>query len=232
MITIRPARERGHVDHGWLDTYHSFSFANYHDPAQMGFRALRVLNDDTVAPGRGFGTHRHEEMEIVSYVLEGAMEHRDSTGAGSVLRPGDVQRMSAGTGVTHSEFNHSDSEPLHFVQIWLLPGQAGLDPGYEEKHFGEEEKRGRLRLIVSPDGRDGSLMIHQDASIYDTIVDYGDRLEHKLDPGRHAWVQVMRGNVVLNDLDLVRGDGVAVSDEPAITLEGRGESELLLFDLA
>ena len=232
MITIRPARERGHVDHGWLDTYHSFSFANYHDPAQMGFRALRVLNDDTVAPGRGFGTHRHEEMEIVSYVLEGAMEHRDSTGAGSVLRPGDVQRMSAGTGVTHSEFNHSDSEPLHFVQIWLLPGQAGLDPGYEEKHFGEEEKRGRLRLIVSPDGRDESLTIHQDASIYATIVDYGDRLEHKLDPGRHAWVQVMRGNVVLNDLDLVRGDGVAVSDEPAITLEGRGESELLLFDLA
>ncbi len=232
MITIRPARERGHVDHGWLDTYHSFSFANYHDPAQMGFRALRVLNDDTVAPGRGFGTHRHEEMEIVSYVLEGAMEHRDSTGAGSVLRPGDVQRMSAGTGVTHSEFNHSDSEPLHFVQIWLLPGQAGLDPGYEEKHFGAEEKRGRLRLIVSPDGRDGSLTIHQDASIYATIVDYGDRLEHKLDPGRHAWVQVMRGNVVLNDLDLVRGDGVAVSDEPAITLEGRGESELLLLDLA
>ena len=231
MITRRPAEERGHADHGWLDTYHTFSFATYQDPENMGFRTLRVMNDDTVQPGMGFGTHGHENMEIVSYVLEGALEHKDSMGGGSVLRPGDVQRMTAGSGLTHSEFNHSREEILRFLQIWILPAETGLDPSYEEKQFSPDEKRGRLRLIVSPGGRDASLRIHQDVEIYASILSAGERVEHELERGRHAWIQVARGSVAVNGLALGRGDGAAVSEEQSLVLEGVDEGEFLLFDL-
>ena len=230
-MKTRPAAERGHADHGWLDTRHTFSFADYHDPEHMGFRVLRVLNDDRVTPGEGFGTHSHRDMEIVSYVLEGALEHRDSMGTGSVLRYGDVQRMTAGRGVTHSEFNSSSVEPVHFLQIWILPERRGLAPAYEERRFSRAEKEGVLRRIVSRGGEEGALSVHQDVAIFASILRNGDQVEHVLNPGRYAWVQVASGAVRVNGLDLEAGDGLAVSDEPRVQLQGVGEGEILLFDL-
>jgi redox-sensitive bicupin YhaK (pirin superfamily) len=232
MITVRRAADRGHANHGWLDSHHTFSFADYHDPAQMGFRALRVINEDRVDPGAGFGTHSHRDMEIVSYVLEGALAHKDSMGTGSTLRPGDVQRMSAGTGVAHSEFNASKTEPVHFLQIWILPERAGIAPSYEEKRFPTAERQGRLRLVASRDGREGSLSLNQDAAIYAGLLAPGDRAELSLQRGRHAWVQVAQGEVKLGPETLRAGDGAAVSAESALTLEGVQPAELLVFDLA
>ncbi|MBI2529298.1 MAG: pirin family protein [Candidatus Rokubacteria bacterium] len=232
MIRVRRAGERGHFDHGWLDTWHTFSFASYHDPAHMGFRALRVINDDTVAPGEGFGAHAHRDMEIITYVLEGALAHRDSMGHGSVIRPGNVQRMSAGTGVTHSEFNASDAEPVHFLQIWILPDRTGLPPSYEEKQFAREDKRGALRLIAAPDGREGAATLHQDTRVYASVLEPGERLTHRLLPGRHAWLHVVSGALTLDAAALAGGDGVAVSDESALSLSATAPSEVLLFDLA
>jgi len=234
MITIRPAGERGHVDHGWLNTWHTFSFADYHDPAHHQFRALRVINEDFVQPGYGFGTHPHRDMEIVTYVLEGALSHKDSMGTGSTIRPGDVQRMSAGTGVLHSEYNHSKQELVHLLQIWIFPEKKDLEPSYEQKTFSQDDKRNRLRLVASRDGRDGSVTIHQDASIYAAVLDTGKSVRHQLAPGRHAWVQVARGSVTLNGKTLSAGDGAAVSDESVVELKGAGSqpAELLVFDLA
>jgi redox-sensitive bicupin YhaK (pirin superfamily) len=232
MITVRKAQERGHANHGWLDSFHTFSFAGYYDPKHMGFGDLRVINDDVVQPKRGFATHSHEDMEIVTYVLEGALEHKDSLGTGSVIRPGDVQRMSAGTGVTHSEFNHSASELVHLLQIWILPERDGLAPSYEQKHFSEDERRGRLRLVASRDAREGSVRVHQDAEIYATLLGDGDAVEHALAPGRRAWVQVARGEVELNGLRLEKGDGAAVSGESALKLARAKGAEVLVFDLA
>jgi hypothetical protein len=231
VIRKRPAEERGHADHGWLDTYHTFSFADYHSPEHMGFRTLRVLNDDTVTPGAGFGTHGHRDMEIVSYVLEGALEHRDSMGSGSVLRPGDVQRMTAGTGVTHSEFNHSKTEPLRFLQIWILPAERGLTPEYEEKHFAVDSRHGRLCLVASPDGAGASLRIHQDVKIYTGLLGHNQELSHTLARGRHAWLQVANGEISLETHRLGRGDGAAVSDDPQLHIVARRPSEFLLLDL-
>jgi redox-sensitive bicupin YhaK (pirin superfamily) len=232
MIQVRKSNERGHADHGWLDSHHTFSFADYYDPKNMGFRALRVINEDRVQPAQGFGTHGHRDMEILSYVLDGALAHKDSTGGGGVIKPGDVQRMSAGTGVMHSEFNASRSEPVHFLQIWLLPGSRGITPGYEQKHFSAEQRQGQLRLIASPDAADGSVTIRQDARVYSTLLGKGQTVTHTLAPGRHAWVQVARGQVRLGDVVLSSGDGAAISDEKSITLTGAEPSEVLLFDLA
>jgi redox-sensitive bicupin YhaK (pirin superfamily) len=232
MIRIRKAGERGRVDHGWLDARHTFSFADYHDPDHMGFRGLRVLNEDRVQPGQGFPTHGHRDMEIISYVLAGALEHKDSMGTGSVIRPGDVQRMSAGTGVRHSEFNPSESEPVHFLQMWILPHARGLEPSYEQKHFPETEKRGRLRLIASRDGGEGSVTIHHDARVYAAVLEPGQRVAHALGAGRHAWVQVVRGAITLNGRALAQGDGAAASREPELTLAGTERAEVLVFDLA
>ncbi len=232
MIIKRPAHERGHADHGWLVTHHTFSFAHYHDPAHMGFRSLRVINDDIVRPGQGFGTHGHRDMEIITYVIEGALEHKDSLGTGSVLRPGDVQRMSAGSGVTHSEFNHSRTGDLRLLQIWVLPASAGLEPGYEEKHFPAADRQGRLRLIVAPDGAGDALSIHQDVRLYAGLLDRNDEARLALEPGRHAWVQVVRGRVAVNGEELVTGDGAAISDEQALEFTGLDEVEFLVFDLA
>jgi len=231
MKSIRRASERGHANHGWLDSHHTFSFADYYDPKQMGFRALRVLNDDRVDPGAGFPTHGHREMEIVSYVLEGALGHRDSTGTGSVIRPGDVQRMSAGTGVRHSEMNASKTEPVHFLQIWLVPNEQGIAPGYEQKTFPDEEKRGRLRLVASPDAANGSVRIHADTRIYAALVDGEERIEHPLAVDRYAWVHVARGSVLVNGEILGEGDALALGGEPAITLEKGAFAEVLVFDL-
>jgi hypothetical protein len=231
VIVLRPAESRGRFDHGWLDTRHTFSFADYHDPQHMGFRALRVINEDRVQPGAGFPTHGHRDMEILSYVLDGALEHKDSLGHGSVIRPGDVQRMSAGTGVTHSEDNASRTEPVHFLQIWLLPEQRGLPPGYAQRTFPAEAKRGRLLLVAARDGREGSVTIHQDVDVFVTLLAPGERVSHRLASGRHAWVQVARGLLALNDVPMTQGDGAAVSDELLVTLESRGRSEILLFDL-
>ena len=232
MIDMRRSQERGHANHGWLDTHYTFSFADYYDPRFMGFRSLRVINDDRVAPGRGFPTHGHRDMEIVTYVLEGALQHRDSLGNGSVIRPGEVQRMSAGTGVSHSEFNPSRGEPLRLLQIWILPERDGLAPEYEQKMFTDAEKRGRLRLVASPDGRDGSVTIHQDAEILASVLGAGDRVTHDLKPGRHAWVQVATGKIQLNGKTLDEGDGAAISSERRVELAGVEEAEILLFDLA
>jgi redox-sensitive bicupin YhaK (pirin superfamily) len=232
MIAVRPAAERGHADHGWLDTRHTFSFASYHDPRHMGFRSLRVINEDRVKPGEGFGTHAHRDMEILTWVLEGALEHKDSMGNGSVIRPGDLQRMSAGTGVTHSEFNPSREEPVHFLQIWLLPRERGLPPGYEQKGFPEEERRGRLRLIAAGDGRDGAVTIHQDADLWTALLEPGESVRHALAPGRYAWLHVARGAVSLNGSTLGSGDGAAVSDEAALEIAGAADAEVMLFDLA
>ena len=232
MITVRRAGERGHADHGWLDTRHTFSFASYHDPAHMGFRALRVINEDRVAPGTGFGAHSHRDMEIITYVLEGGLAHKDSMGNGSVIRPGNVQRMSAGTGVIHSEFNASDAEPAHFLQIWILPDRTGLPPSYEERQLAREEKRGALRLIAAPDGRDGAATIHQDARVYASVLEPGERLNHRLPPGRHAWLHVARGAVSVNGTSLREGDGVAASAEESLGFQGHETAEALVFDLA
>jgi quercetin 2,3-dioxygenase len=232
MLQIRRAADRGHADHGWLDTYHTFSFADYYDPAHMGFRALRVINEDRVEPGKGFGTHGHRDMEIITYVLEGALEHKDSMGNGSVLRPGEFQRMSAGTGVRHSEFNPSTTEPVHLYQIWLLPERNGIQPSYEQKFFGEDGTRARFQLVASPDGADESLRIHQDARVYLSKLAAGQKVTHKLSSGRHAWLQVLRGSVTVNGRVLKTSDGVAVSDEPLLTVVAEDPAEVMLFDLA
>jgi redox-sensitive bicupin YhaK (pirin superfamily) len=232
MLELRPAAERGHANHGWLDSWHSFSFADYYDPAHMGFRGLRVINEDRVEPGHGFGTHGHREMEIISYVLEGALRHDDSTGIGSVIRPGDVQRMSAGTGVRHSERNLSPSERVHFLQIWLLPTARNIPPSYEQKTFTAEDKRGRLRLVASPDGRDGSVTIHTDASLYAGLFAAGEASELSIPRSRYAWVQLARGRARVNGAELGAGDGAALTDESNVRIEGVADAELLVFDLA
>jgi len=232
MLTIRRSADRGHAQHGWLDSRHTFSFADYHDPAQMGFRSLRVINEDRVQPAMGFGTHPHRDMEILSYVLEGGLTHKDSLGTGSTIRPGDVQRMTAGTGVTHSEFNASPAEPVHFLQIWLLPEQRGLSPSYEQKHFAESQRQGRLQLVASPDGRQGSVTVHQDVAVYSALLGPKERAELPLGKGRHAWVQVARGSVKVNGETLLAGDGAALSDEAGLKLEGVVPAEVLVFDLA
>jgi hypothetical protein len=232
MIELRPAAERGHADHGWLDSWHSFSFAGYHDPAHMGFGALRVINEDRIAAGTGFGTHGHRDMEIVSYVLDGALAHKDSLGNGSVIRPGDVQRMSAGTGVLHSEFNHQADAPTHFLQIWIQPDRPGLAPGYEERHFTEADKRGRLRLIASPDGADGSVTVHQSARVYAGLFDGDERARLELERGRRAYVHVARGAVSVNGRRLVAGDAAKLVGEPAVELDAGDGAEVLVFDLA
>jgi redox-sensitive bicupin YhaK (pirin superfamily) len=231
MIQVRRSQERGHVDHGWLNTYHSFSFDQYYDPRFMGFRSLRVINEDFVAPARGFPTHPHRDMEIITYILEGALAHRDSMGNGSVIRPGDVQRMSAGTGVRHSEANGSETESVHLLQIWIVPSEQGIAPGYEQKKFDDEEKRGRLRLVASRDGRDGSVTIHQDADVYAALLDPAQSVTHELASGRGAWLQVARGAVELNGQSLTQGDGAAVEDENQLKIVGREAAEILLFDL-
>jgi redox-sensitive bicupin YhaK (pirin superfamily) len=232
MIVRRPSDERGHVDHGWLDTRHTFSFASYHDPRHMGFRALRVINEDVVRGGHGFPPHSHRDMEIVTYVLAGALEHQDSMGTRSVIVPGEVQRMSAGTGVTHSESNASRTEPVHLLQIWLLPGRTGLRPEYEQKAFPDADKRGALRLVAAGDGRAGAVTIHQDADLYASLLAPGERVKHRLAPGRHAFVHLVRGALTLNGTALATGDGAAVSDEADLELAATAESEVLLFDLA
>lgn len=232
MLTVRRAGDRGHFDHGWLDTRHTFSFAGYHDPRFMGFRHLRVINEDRVQPGAGFPTHGHRDMEIISWVLEGGLEHRDSLGTGSVIRPGEAQRMTAGTGVRHSEFNASATEPLHFYQIWILPARAGLSPGYEQRAFPEAGRRDRLGLIASPDGQDGSVTVHQDVRLYATVLAPGREVSHRLASGRHGWVQVARGTVAVNGHRLQAGDGAALSDEPAVVLAAVEPAEVLVFDLA
>lgn len=232
MIVIRPAAERGHANHGWLDTHHTFSFGQYHDEKHMGFRALRVINDDIVAPGEGFGTHPHRDMEIVTCVIDGELEHKDSMGTGSVIQAGEVQHMSAGTGVTHSEFNPSKEFPVRLLQIWIQPAEPGIEPSYDQKAFPVEGKSGRLCLIASADGRDESLTIRQDVSLYATLLGSGETVGYELDPTRHAWVQVVRGSVRLNGRDLEQGDGAAISEESRLTLEGIDHAEVLLFDLA
>lgn len=230
-LRVRRAAERGHAKYDWLDTWHTFSFDTYYDPAHMGFRALRVINEDRVRPGEGFGMHGHRDMEIITCVLEGALEHRDSLGTGSVLRPGEFQRMSAGTGIRHSEFNPSSAEPVHLYQIWLLPNQKGLRPSYEQKAFGEEERWGRLRLVASPDARDGSLLIHQDARVYLSTLAADEEVWHELQPGRSAWLQVLRGEVVLNGQSLGTSDGAAVNDEISLAIRATEPAEVMLFDL-
>jgi quercetin 2,3-dioxygenase len=232
MIRVRKAAERGHFDHGWLDTYHTFSFGDYSAPAHMGFRSLRVINDDRVQPGQGFGMHGHRDMEIVTYVLEGALQHKDSLGNGSIIRAGELQRMTAGTGVRHSEFNPSDKEAVHLYQIWLLPERKALKPSYQELALDEAQKRGRFRLVASPDGSDGSLTIHQDARLYLASLSPGEGVAHEIDRGRSAWLQVLRGSVNVLGHDLAAGDGVAVTDENAISIQATVPSEVLLFDLA
>jgi redox-sensitive bicupin YhaK (pirin superfamily) len=232
MIEVRKAQDRGHANHGWLDSFHTFSFADYYDPREMGFGPLRVINEDRVAPGMGFGKHPHRDMEIISYVLDGALEHKDSMGTGSVIRPGDVQRMSAGTGVTHSEFNSSRAEPVHFLQIWIEPDRMNIAPSYEQKSFPVSDKKGRLRLIVSPDGADGSVKIHQDARVYATVLSAQDAATYALGTGRRAYAHVARGTVKLNGTALSAGDGVKVTGESELRLTEGADAEVLLFDLA
>jgi len=232
MIAIRKANERGHTEFDWLNSWHTFSFGEYYNPQHMGFQALRVINDDTVAPGGGFGTHPHRDMQIITMVLDGTLEHKDSLGTGSVIRPGDVQRMSAGAGIRHSEFNHSQTEPVHFLQIWILPERDGLQPSYEQKTFAPEERRGKLKLIAGPQGDDGALTIHQDVNLYLTSLAHGETVTLSLKPGRHAWVHVATGAVALNGKSLQAGDSAAVSDETTLTLAGTKPAEVLLFDLA
>jgi hypothetical protein len=232
MLTVRRAGDRGHANHGWLDSHHTFSFADYHDPKHMGFRALRVINEDRVDPGAGFPTHAHRDMEILSYVLEGALEHKDSMGNGSVLRPGDVQRMSAGTGVRHSEFNGSKTELVHFLQIWILPAKVGTAPGYEEKRFTEDDRRGKLRLVASSDGSEGSVTIHADVRLYATVLQARERVEHVVRPGRHAWVHLAKGKAILGGTTLEAGDAASTSDPGSLALEGLDHAEALVFDLA
>jgi len=232
VMQIRKSEERGYADHGWLRAFHTFSFADYHDPAHMGFGALRVINEDRVKPGMGFGTHGHRDMEIITYVLEGELEHKDSMGNGSVIRPGDVQRMSAGTGVQHSEFNASKSAEVHLLQIWIQPSVTGIAPGYEEKHFDAASKRGKMKLVASPDAREGSVKMHQDALLYAALVDGAEKITHTLSAGRRAFVHVARGSISVNGQALAAGDAVKLSGEPAVTLDNGDEAEVLLFDLA
>jgi redox-sensitive bicupin YhaK (pirin superfamily) len=232
MIELRKSEERGHARHGWLDSYHSFSFADYYDPKHMGFGSLRVINEDRIQPGTGFGTHGHRDMEIISYVLEGALAHKDSMGNGSSIVPGDVQRMSAGRGVMHSEFNHDKDGVTHFLQIWIEPRVHGIDPGYEQKHFPAQEKRGRLRLIASPDGTDGSVKIHQDARVYAALLDGAERATHALGAGRRAYVHVARGKVTVNGRPLGTGDALKATGVDEIALQEGEQAEVLLFDLA
>jgi redox-sensitive bicupin YhaK (pirin superfamily) len=232
MITIRRASERGHFDHGWLNTYHTFSFDQYYDPRFMGFRTLRVINEDFVAGGRGFPKHGHRDMEIITYILEGALKHEDSMGNGSVIRPGDVQRMTAGTGVRHSEANASDSERVHLLQIWILPHTVGLEPGYEQKAFTEDERRGRLKLIASEDGTDGSVEVHQDVKVFASIIPAGEQVEHTMDQKRYAWIQVARGSVSVNGEKAEQGDGAIVVGESNLQINAEENAEVLLFDLA
>jgi hypothetical protein len=234
MITVRPANQRGHFNHGWLDTYHTFSFADYRDPAHVHFRALRVINEDVVAAGRGFGMHPHENMEIITYVLSGALEHKDSLGTGEVIRPGDGQRMSAGSGILHSEFNPSAAEPVHLLQIWIFPDKdkMGIEPSYEQKPFPDAEKRGQWRLIASPTGEQGSVTIQSDASLRVTKLAPGESLSFVLREGRHAWLQMAKGAATLNGTPLHQGDGAAITGESALTLVATEEAEALLFDLA
>jgi len=232
MIAVRKSSERGHFDHGWLNTYHTFSFGGYYDPRHMGFRSLRVINEDHVAAGRGFGTHPHDNMEIITYVLSGALEHRDSMGNGTIIRPGDVQRMTAGTGITHSERNPSATESIHLLQIWILPDTDDLEPSYAQINVADDEKLGRLKLIASPDGAEGSVVIHQDVRIYASILKVGDKLTYDLGALRHVWLQVIRGSLELNGVGLAAGDGAQVSQEAGLTITARDAAELLLFDLA
>ena len=232
MLNIRRAADRGHANHGWLDSNHSFSFANYYDPKHMGFRGLRVINEDRVSPGRGFGTHPHRDMEIISYVLDGALEHEDSMGNGSVIRPGDVQRMSAGTGVYHSEYNASKSDPVHFMQIWIMPERGGIEPSYEQKAFAPEERRNTLRLVVDPQGERGAVSINADMRLYAGVLEPEQTVIHEVPRGRHAWVQIVRGSVKLNGELLGAGDGASTSEAGSLTLEGVEPSEVLVFDLA
>ena len=232
MITVRKSEARGHANHGWLDSYHTFSFASYYDPNYMNFRALRVINEDFVSPGKGFGTHGHSDMEIITYVLEGALEHKDSLGTGAVIKPGEVQRMTAGTGIQHSEFNPSQTDPVHLLQIWLLPDTKGLSPSYEQRDFPLAERRGKLRLVAAGDARDGAVKVHQDVDLYAAVLDKDSRVSHALGANRHAWVQVARGSVLLNGLALENGDAAAVSDEAEVVIEAAEDAEFLLFDLA
>jgi quercetin 2,3-dioxygenase len=232
MMRVRKAAERGHFEHGWLDTYHTFSFGDYYDPAHMGFRSLQVINDDRVQPGQGFGMHGHRDMEIVTYVLDGALEHKDSMGSGSIIRAGELQRLTAGTGLRHSEFNPSDKLSVHLYQIWLLPERKGLKPSYEQLAVGEEEKRGRFRLVASPDGADGSLTIHQDAHLFLASLLPGQAVSHAIERGRAVWLQVLQGRVHSLGNDLAAGDGAAITDEKTLAVEAAVPSEVLLFDLA
>lgn len=232
MIKIRRSDERGHADHGWLNTHHTFSFADYFDPRQMGFRSLRVINEDFVAAGRGFGTHPHRDMEIITYVLEGALQHKDSMGTSSIIRPGEVQRMTAGTGVTHSEYNPSPTEAVHLLQIWIMPERNNLTPEYEQRAFPVDEKQGRLRLVAARDARDGAITIHQDASVYDAQLAVGETATHNLKSGRGAWLQVIKGAITLNGNSLEKGDGAAITDETELQIAATEPSDLLLFDLA
>ncbi len=232
MIETRRAQDRGHTDHGWLNSHHSFSFADYHNPSRMGVASLRVINEDRVAPGAGFPTHSHRDMEIISYVLAGALQHKDSLGNGSIIRPGDVQRMSAGTGVRHSEYNASQNEPVHFLQIWLLPERKGITPGYEQKHFRKSERRGQLCLIASRDAGAGSVRVHQDARIYTSLLRSGESLSYTPPPGRHGYIHVARGELLLNADTLVAGDAAAITDEPVLALSAPEMAEFLVFDLA
>jgi quercetin 2,3-dioxygenase len=232
MIKVRPAGERGKTRTGWLDSHHTFSFNRYYDPRFVGFRDLLVINEDFVAPAQGFGTHSHDNMEILSYVVEGALEHRDSAGGSGVLRPNELQRMSAGTGVSHSEFNSSETGPVHFLQIWIQPNQEGLKPEYEQRTFPEGERRGRLRLIASREGSGGSVTIHQDVKVYDSLLSAGDEVSYQLDGNRHAWVQVIQGTVTVNGTPLGPGDGAAISEETSLNIKVSEDAEILLFDLA
>ncbi len=232
MIELRKARERGYADHGWLRSYHSFSFADYHDPRHMGFGSLRVINEDRIRPGTGFGTHGHRDMEIISYVLEGALAHEDSMGNGSAIVPGDVQRMSAGRGVRHSEFNHAREGETHFLQIWIEPNVRGIEPSYEQKAYAAEEKRGRLRLVASPDGAQGSVTIHQDARVYAALLEGAERVTRAIAPGRKAYLHVARGRLTANGHALEAGDALKATDVPEIVLEKGEQAEVLLFDLA
>jgi hypothetical protein len=233
MITLRKANERGHADHGWLDSHHTFSFADYYDPTHMGYRALRVINEDRVRPAHGFGTHGHRDMEIVSYVIEGALSHKDSMGTGSTIKPGDVQRMTAGTGVMHSEQNPSKTDGVHFLQIWILPEKKNLTPSYEQRSFSVEDKRGRLKLVGSRDGRDGSVTIHQDVALYAAILGKSEKVSHELAKGRAAYLHVVKGTLTVDGTALEAGDGAKISDQASLTLEGTGDlAEVLLFDLA
>lgn len=233
MITLRPANERGAANFGWLDSRHTFSFGNYYDPKHMGFSTLRVINEDKVLPSQGFSTHGHRDMEIITYVLEGSLEHKDSIGNGSIIRPGDVQRMSAGTGILHSEYNASETDPVHLLQIWILPDTKGLEPSYEQVHISQEERRGRLRLIGSRDGRDGSVTIHQDVNLYAASLSVGDEVQYDVAAGRSLWIQVAKGAATLNDQPLTAGDGMAIAEPAQLTLVGQSEdTDLLIFDLA